>query len=79
MGVLMQHAWLEYDTGFWLLFTEGQNKGEGTVRTWMDKTAALSELAGEGWTISGQNPKRHRSRVHPGFTFLGYTLLRTIQ
>ena len=75
----MQHAWLEFDTGFWLLRTDSKSKGKGVVRTWVDKTAALVELADEGWTVSEQYSKRRRSQVSPKIRLKGYTLSRTIQ
>jgi hypothetical protein len=75
----MQHAWLGFDTGFWLLLTDCHSRGEGVVRTWVDKTAALSELADEGWTISAPYTKRHRSQVDPRLRFRGCALTRTIQ
>jgi len=75
----MQHAWLEFDTGFWLLRTDSQSKGRGVVRTWVDKTAALVELADEGWTVNGQYSRRRRSQVDPKLGFKCYTLSRIIQ
>jgi hypothetical protein len=74
----MQHAWLGFDAGLWLLLTDSKEKGGGVVRTWNDRVAALSELAGEGWTVSLKS-KRHRSQVDPTLRFLGYELARTIQ
>jgi hypothetical protein len=75
----MQYAWLEYDTGFWLLLTDDKSKGNGKVRTWVDKTAALCELADEGWTLRRPNSKRHRLQASPKSKFQGYTLARTVQ
>jgi hypothetical protein len=74
----MQRAWLEFDTGYWLLLTDGRNQGGGAVRTWADKSAALSELACEGWTVSGAC-RRWRSQVDSNRRFRGYALARTIQ
>jgi len=48
----VQHAWLGLDTGFWFLRTDCQTRGQGVVRTRVDKAAALSEPAGAGQMIS---------------------------
>ncbi len=79
MRCFMQHAWLEFDTGFWLLRTDSQSKGKGVVRTWVDKTAALVELADEGWTVNRQYSRRRRSQTEAKLKFKGYALSRTVQ
>lgn len=75
----MQRAWLEFDTGFWLLLTDGKHRGNGAVRTWVDKTAALCELADEGWTIRRSYSKPRRSQANPKSKFQSYTLARIVQ
>ncbi len=75
----MQRAWLEFDTGFWLLLTDGTEKGAGMVRAWNDQVTALSELSSEGWTISRPYRKRRRQRTNSKLGFRAYALERTIQ
>jgi len=42
------------------------------IRQWTDKEAALSDLAGEGWTISGTYPKKPQCYGHGWIS--GYAL-----
>jgi hypothetical protein len=44
----------------------------------MDKENALSDLAGEGWTISGSYPKQPPGKQQPKQGFRGYGLMRTM-
>ena len=70
-----QYAWLEFHCGKWHLLT---GKQTDPVRIWMDRYAALSALAEEGWEISGPYPKRFPIRKHPRERFYGYGLTRVV-
>ena len=72
---MRQLAWLDYYRGKWHLATS--NPGD-PIRKWGDKDTALSDLAGEGWMISGSFPIRigRKERMEPAFC--GYELRRTI-
>ena len=70
-----QLGWLVFYRGKWHLIT---GKPPDHIRQWIDEEAALSDLADEGWDISGSYPKRLLARKHLREMFYGYGLRRTI-
>ncbi len=71
-----RYAWLDFDGGTWCLLTDSS---ENSSRTWADKSAALCELAEEGWKISGPFPKRldlDPESIHGPY---GFILCRAVQ
>ena len=71
----MRYAWEGNRRGIWILLTDIEDEG---ARTWIDRDTALSELAGEGWTITRPYPKRKRKEGDSGRGFQGFALTRTI-
>lgn len=74
----MRYAWLEFHRGIWLLLTDEEKVPATGDRKWMDKDAALSDLAAEGWMISGPFPRRQKVRNDSRRRFYGFALIRTI-
>lgn len=74
----MRYAWLEFHRGVWLLLTDDKKKPAESARTWMDKEAALSQLAAEGWTISGPYPRSGKLAWSSKTRFYGFALTRVI-
>jgi hypothetical protein len=72
---MKQLAWLEFYRGKWHLMTS--NPGD-PIRQWTDRKTALSDLAGEGWDISGRYPKRPGVGVKSWGIFQGYALRRLV-
>ncbi len=75
----MRYAWLEFRRGFWLMLTDQKNEPNEAARIWTNEKAALSELAADGWTISGPHPRRMSADVDPSLRFRGFCLTRMIQ
>ncbi len=71
-----RYAWLEFNEGTWHLLTD--NPGNPS-RRWADKTAALSELAKEGWNISGPFPKCYGLDPTYKPSLGGFILIRCVQ
>ncbi len=74
----MRYAWLEFHRGTWILLTDDESERTEAVRRWIDRETALSELAGEGWTISGPFPSRESRAGDSTSGFYGFALTRTI-
>jgi hypothetical protein len=72
---MRQVAWLDFYRGKWRLVT---GNPEEPNRKWEDKVAALSDLANEGWIISGPYPKRQKSNRDSRLRFLGFALKRMV-
>ncbi len=70
-----QNAWLDFYRGKWHLLTGSHTD---PVRIWVDKEAALSTLAGEGWEISGPHQNELSGKLGLGDKNQGYVLMRTI-
>jgi len=54
---MRQYAWLELHKGLWYLLTDVRAGPLEASRKWMEKERALTELAAEGWEISGPYPE----------------------
>jgi hypothetical protein len=48
------------------------------IRQWTERETALSQLAGEGWTIIGPFPKIGKSAFDSRRSFYGYALTRIV-
>ncbi len=70
-----RYAWLEFDGGTWHLLTDNR---ENPSRRWADKGLALSELAEEGWKISGPFPKRFGLDPTANEGLYGFILSRAV-
>jgi hypothetical protein len=68
-------AWLGFYREKWHLMT---SKLSDPVRQWIDKETALSDLAGEGWSISGPNSEILNTRTKSGERFSEYELNRIV-
>jgi hypothetical protein len=64
--------------GIWLLLTDDKNEPVEAARRWIDREAALSDLAGEGWDISGPYPRPPNTGERSWGIFQGYALNRAI-
>jgi hypothetical protein len=72
---MRQLAWLDFYRGKWRLMT---SDSRDRVRQWADEETALSDLAGECWTISGPYPKRLIAGQQSKQRLYGYALRRTV-
>ena len=70
-----QNAWLDFYRGKWHLLTGKQGD---PVRILVDKEAAISTLAKEGWERSSPHPKRFPIKKKPRERFYGYGLTRMV-
>ena len=52
-----QLAWVGFDRGVWLLFTD---RPEESIREWDHEAVVLAQLRDEGWEISGPYPEGRR-------------------
>jgi hypothetical protein len=71
-----QHAKLVFHEGLWHF--QIANAWD-TIRTWVDRSTALAELAEEGWEIIGPYPKHLGAVLKTHLGFAGYSLRRMIQ
>jgi len=71
-----RYAWLEFNGGTWRLLT---GNPENPSRSWADRRLALSELAEEGWKISGPFPKRLGLDSTSNESLPGFILSRAAQ
>ena len=72
---MKQLAWLDFHRGEWRFIT---GNPWDPIRQWADEETALSDLAGEGWDISGLYRKRLPAERRTRQMFYGYGLTRTI-
>ena len=72
---MKQLAWLDFYRGRWHLATSNIRD---PIRRWTDKETALSELANEGWTISGPHPRQLSVKRLQGKGFYGFALTRMV-
>jgi len=75
---MRQYAWLELHKGLWYLLTDVRAGPLEASRKWMEKERALTELAAEGWEISGPYPEDPGSRQKVERRFHGYALVRVV-
>lgn len=73
--MMRQLAWLDFYRGKWHLMTS--NPGD-SIRHWTDEKTAVSDLAREGWNISGPYPKRRKLALDSRRMFFGFALTRAI-
>jgi hypothetical protein len=71
-----RYAWLEFNGRTWHLLTSNP---ENAPRSWDDKGSALSDLAEEGWRISGPFPKRQGLDPTSNQSSYGFILSRAVQ
>ncbi len=60
------------------MLTNGKNELAEAARTLMNRRDALSELAREGWMISGPFPRRGNFVLDLKQRFYGFALSRTV-
>jgi hypothetical protein len=70
-----QYAWLDFYGECWHLVTGDVHDDH---RKWTGRESALSELAAEGWMISGPYGKPPTIKHDANRHFYGYGLMRTI-
>ena len=69
--MIRQLAWLDFYRGRWHLITGNLRD---PIRRWAEIDSALSDLADEGWNISGPYPKKPGASVKSWGLFQGYAL-----
>ncbi len=71
-----RYAWLDFEGGAWHLLTDSP---ESLPRRWADRNLALSQLAEEGWSISGPFPRRSGPDPASNQGLYGFILSRAVQ